>query len=43
MANVSGICAETSCSRLREWHEDATEQVSDHCPLTLDLQAADDD
>jgi endonuclease/exonuclease/phosphatase family metal-dependent hydrolase len=43
IAQVGGICAETSCSRLREWHEEATERVSDHCPLTLELSALDDD
>lgn len=42
-AEVRGICQESNCSRLREWYERATERLSDHCPLTLDLAAADDD
>lgn len=43
VAEVAGICAETQCSRLREWHEEANERLSDHCPVTLTLLAADDD
>ncbi len=43
VARVSGICDETNCERLREWHEDARERLSDHCPLTVDLSAADED
>lgn len=43
LARVGGICAETQCARLREWHEEATERVSDHCPLSLELSAVDDD
>jgi endonuclease/exonuclease/phosphatase family metal-dependent hydrolase len=42
-SHVSGFCEETSCSRLREWHEEARDRLSDHCPLTLDLAATDAD
>lgn len=43
IAVVSGICAEFKCDRMREWHEDARERLSDHCPVLLDLAAADQD
>jgi len=43
VVKVAGICEETSCGRLVEWLEDAEERLSDHCPLVLDLAAADDD
>ena len=43
VAHVSGICEEIHCDRLREWLEDARERLSDHCPVILDLVAADDD
>ena len=41
VANVSGICKETHCKRLRQWHVDARERLSDHCPVTLDLAKGD--
>lgn len=41
--HVSGICEETSCGRQKNWLEDAYDRLSDHCPLILDLAAADDD
>ena len=43
VATVSGICDEINCGRLRNWHEDARKRLSDHCPLTLDLSASDQD
>lgn len=43
LAQVGGICAETSCGRAREWHEEATERLSDHCPVTLELLTSDRD
>jgi endonuclease/exonuclease/phosphatase family metal-dependent hydrolase len=43
IARVSGICDEINCGRLRNWHEDARKRLSDHCPLTLDLEATDQD
>jgi endonuclease/exonuclease/phosphatase family metal-dependent hydrolase len=43
VAHVSGICEEIECGRLREWLEDARDRLSDHCPVTLDLAAQDDD
>jgi endonuclease/exonuclease/phosphatase family metal-dependent hydrolase len=43
VVRVAGICEETSCERQVEWLEDAYERLSDHCPLLLDLTAADDD
>jgi endonuclease/exonuclease/phosphatase family metal-dependent hydrolase len=41
VASVSGICKETHCTRLRQWHVDARERLSDHCPVTLDLAKKD--
>lgn len=41
--HVSGICEETSCGRQKNWLEDAYDRLSDHCPMVLDLAAADDD
>ena len=41
VANVSGICKETRCTRLRQWLVDARERLSDHCPVTLDLARED--
>ena len=41
VANVSGICKETRCTRLRQWLIDARERLSDHCPVTLDLAKQD--
>ncbi len=43
VAHVSGICEATSCGRLRNWLEEARDRLSDHCPVTLDLAAQDDD
>ncbi len=43
ISQVSGICKEVSCGRMREWHEDARERLSDHCPVMLDLVAQDQD
>jgi len=43
VAHVSGICEATACGRLRNWLEDARDRLSDHCPVTLDLAAQDDD
>lgn len=42
-AQVLGSCAEAGCERLREWHQESTERLSDHCPLLLELTALDDD
>jgi hypothetical protein len=43
VAHVGGICEETQCDRLSNWLEDARDTLSDHCPVTLDLSANDQD
>jgi hypothetical protein len=43
VAHVGGICEETHCDRLSNWLEDARDTLSDHCPVTLDLSANDQD
>ena len=43
IAKVTGICEATACGRLRNWLEDARDRLSDHCPVTVDLAAHDDD
>lgn len=41
--HVGGFCADGACDRLQLWHVDARDHLSDHCPILLDLSAADDD
>jgi endonuclease/exonuclease/phosphatase family metal-dependent hydrolase len=43
VAHVSGICESLGCERLTNGFEDARDHLSDHCPVTLDLAALDDD
>lgn len=43
IAQIGGICEESECSRLHDWHEDARQRLSDHCPVVLDLNAVDAD
>lgn len=42
VAGVTGIC-HGSCARLTKWYELAYLELSDHCPVLVDLSASDDD